>query len=293
MRASWVNARPGQLPSIGVVSPTRPGSGQWLQGPLVVVLQPDADVGTADGGDLLGHQRAHQAGRHEVCPVEQGAQHALAEALGAGPALLVDEAHSRPGRRCLYRDGVIVVCRRPASALQPGSAPRGVTGRRPRRSGCAPGGAAWRRPVGTRDAEPSFTWRGCWRRPVCLNEGIPSDWSLAGRTPGDVSVLVPARPSPTHPPCPTVEHPAAGLPGGRLPRHVSTSHLGPGAPGRTSSGAVVGWKGRRSPVARSAPGPMPRRRSRGRPAPSPDRRGTRGRARQAPSRPRWPARPST
>ena len=58
----------------------------------------------------MGHQWAHESGRHEVCPVEQGAQQTLAEALGAGPALLVDEAHSRAGRRCLYRDGVMVVC---------------------------------------------------------------------------------------------------------------------------------------------------------------------------------------
>jgi hypothetical protein len=89
--------------------PDEARSGQWLQGPLVVVLQPDADVGATDGGDLLGHQPAHQPGRHEVCPVEQGAQHALAEALGARPALLVDQANARPGRRCLYRDSVMVV----------------------------------------------------------------------------------------------------------------------------------------------------------------------------------------
>ena len=114
--------------------------GQRLQGPLVVVLQPDTHIGAADSGDLLGHERSHQACGHQVGPIEQGAQHALSETLDPGPAGRVREALARSRERCLHRAVGVGELRRPARALLPGPATSRVAGRRPssparRRSG--------------------------------------------------------------------------------------------------------------------------------------------------------------
>jgi hypothetical protein len=84
--------------------PAEARAGHRVEGPLVVVLQPDGDVGAADGADLLGHERADEAGRHEVGTVQQRPEHALAEALLAGAGVGVDE----PRARCVHHDTALV-----------------------------------------------------------------------------------------------------------------------------------------------------------------------------------------